>query len=120
MSTGKLGPNATLDEALLHLSEPEKYMSRLIKRMRECAEKHGNAYVRLAVSKGATGKYPSFRVIYITISSDEDHNEKVFGSYNDNGTEFESVTSSSPSWSGRCMSLADVIRIRLDWRPENA
>ena len=99
-------PDATLWDALPTLKDPHGYVDRVLIRMNECAAAHGEAYLRLGTSPQGKGLYPSFRVTYHAGGE-----EKIFDSYNDNGTSFPKPYDKivPGDWSTTAMGIHEVI-----------
>src|SRR5690348_1645104 len=94
-------PNATIEDVLPTLSDPEEYVRTVVSTMAPCYVKHGNASVRIGIT--GEGKMPYHKVSYKALGDKEELYEAYGG-----GSPFYGVTVHQNTWSTRSMSYDEV------------
>lgn len=100
-----LPADATLISQLNELQNPKKYLTAALDRLRECADKHGDA--RVSIGRQGNGTMPMFRVMYGV--------DQWFGRYGAAGGPFTSEgdpqkvhAPDDQFWSDRFSTIAEI------------
>ncbi len=111
----KLKPDATIEDVIRTLLDPEEYVRVVLGNMQACRQKHGDTIVRIGVT--GQGKVPSHKVTFR-----EDGEERLFGAY-DGRNAFTDVQIHTNTWSTNAMTFGEVQNLLGDlrgWKPKRS
>ncbi len=101
MPTKPLKKDATLNDVVDTLLQPEDHVRRVLSTLSACRMAHGNASVRIGIT--GQGKIPAHKVVY----ADDSGKEVMFGAY-DQDRPFTDVAIHEDTWSTKTMTFTEV------------
>lgn len=101
MQPNAFAEDATIEDILDKLDNPEEYVRIVLSNLSSCRKAHGNASVQIGIT--GEGKPPTHRVTYTDVNGEEE----TFGAF-DGDSPLEGVSLQAQVWSSTSITFKEV------------